>query len=331
MANPVIEVGFDDLFETLGEFLADLSLHRLLLWAVVAAGLWALLRFRAPERAQLPAASAIAAGREALRDAMLVRCLIVFNALFAVQTALDAGYFWSGFALPDGMSYAGYAHRGAYPLVATTLLAIVFILTAFHDGREVEDDRQHRLAARLVYVWLAQNAFLLTSAAARLGVYVEAYQLTYFRIGAAIWMLLVGLGLAWTAVKLATGRSHAWLVDVNLATAAVILVLCCFPNYDRWIADYNVDQAISQDRRLDQHYLARLGPEALPALRRWWVAESWRVEYPDQADCVNRRLLRRVEEQEASWRGQTLRRRALHQRLDRSWGAHLPGRTSRSC
>jgi len=38
--------------------------------------------------------------------------------LFAIQTVLDIQYLWRGAALPDGMSYATYAHRGAYPLIA---------------------------------------------------------------------------------------------------------------------------------------------------------------------------------------------------------------------
>ena len=175
-------------FDAVARLLRALPPLRLLVWAVVAAGLWALLRFRV--RRGEPAPSVITNGRELLPGAMLVRCLLVFNALFAIQTALDAGYFWSGFALPDGMTYAEYAHRGAYPLVATTLLAIVFILTAFHDSREQTDP----LAARLVYVWLAQNAFLLASGAARLGLYIDIYRLTYFRIASAVWMGLVGCG-----------------------------------------------------------------------------------------------------------------------------------------
>ena len=47
------------------------------------------------------------------------RSLILFNALFALQTVLDLTYLWGGASLPDGMSHAEYAHRGAYPLIAT--------------------------------------------------------------------------------------------------------------------------------------------------------------------------------------------------------------------
>ncbi len=53
----------------------------------------------------------------------ILNSLILFNALFAVQTILDLIYLWGGVRLPDGLSYAEYAHRGAHPLIATALLA----------------------------------------------------------------------------------------------------------------------------------------------------------------------------------------------------------------
>ena len=48
---------------------------------------------------------------------------LALNALFALQTAMDMTYLWGGVALPDRMTYASYAHRGAYPLIVTALLA----------------------------------------------------------------------------------------------------------------------------------------------------------------------------------------------------------------
>jgi hypothetical protein len=64
----------------------------------------------------------------------MTRSLILFNALFALQSALDLVYLWGGATLPDGMTYADYAHRGAYPLIATALLAASFALIAMRPG-----------------------------------------------------------------------------------------------------------------------------------------------------------------------------------------------------
>jgi hypothetical protein len=327
LANPVIELGLDDLFDWLANFLEALTVTRILLWAVVGSGLWALLRTRA--RVDAPTLATVEAGRRALVGSMLVRCLLVFNALFAIQTAFDLGYFWSGFSLPEGMSYAEYAHRGAYPLVGTTLLAILFVLVAFHDAARDDVTPERLRARRLVYLWLAQNAFLLVSAAARLDLYIEVYQLTYFRIASVIWMGLVGAGLLWTVAKIALGRSNAWLVDANLATAGLVLVLCCFPNWGRLVAEHNVERALATGSGLDVYYLARnVGPEALPALRHYWSASP--VTGPDEfAVCNDRRLRRELGHDLDDWRGTTLRRRALAGRLRTI--PPLGGECSHSC
>ena len=65
-----------------------------------------------------------------------------------VQTVLDAAYLWGGVALPDGMTYASYAHRGAYPLIVTALLAAGFVLAAMRPGSATSNDP---LIRRLVY------------------------------------------------------------------------------------------------------------------------------------------------------------------------------------
>ena len=63
-----------------------------------------------------------------------MRSLVLFNLLFAVQTVMDVHYLWRGAALPDGMTYATYAHRGAYPLIVTALLAAGFVLVAMRPA-----------------------------------------------------------------------------------------------------------------------------------------------------------------------------------------------------
>ena len=116
------------------------------------------------------------------------RSLILFNTLFALQSTLDLAYLWGGASLPDGMSHAEYAHRGAYPLIVTALLAAGFVLIAMRPGGPAEHSR---LIRPLVLVWTAQNILLVVSSIFRLDLYVAAYSLTYLRLAAFIWMVLV--------------------------------------------------------------------------------------------------------------------------------------------
>ena len=66
---------------------------------------------------------------------MIVHCLAVFNIIFALQTLLDVIYLCGGAALPRGLTYASYAHRGSYPLIAAALLAAAFVIVTFRPGR----------------------------------------------------------------------------------------------------------------------------------------------------------------------------------------------------
>jgi hypothetical protein len=206
--------------------------------------------------------------------AAILRALVVFNILFALQTGLDATYLWGGVALPDGLSYAAYAHRGAYPLIVTALLAAGFVLAALRPGSETSGDP---LIRRLVYAWVAQNIMLVISSILRLDLYVGIYALTYWRIAAFVWMGLVASGLALIIARIALGKSNEWLLSANLLTLSLTLYAGCFINFAALIANYNVDHSLEmtgQGISLDAWYLRSLGPGAFPAMDRFLDHQS---------------------------------------------------------
>ena len=333
-ANPIIARLVGDALEWLGDLLSHVlalvDLPRNVFWACVAAVVYALLRVRQSRRhAALSLAAAAeqwdgwSAGEETAdaarvtayslapravsAEGIVVRCLLVFNALFAVQTALDAAYLFGGAALPDGMTFAQYAHRGAYPLVATALLAAAFVLAAFRPGGAAE---RSSLARRLVYAWVAQNVFLTVTAAWRLDLYVGVYSLTRLRVAAGVWMLLVATGLVWIGCRIVFRRGNAWLLNANVLTTLAVLYACCFVNFDRVIADYNVAhcrEAGGEGVPIDADYLYSLGPDALPALRRVTptLADGKRRRAAE-AYCVA--LTSQLRDELKDWRGWTLRR-----------------------
>jgi hypothetical protein len=263
----------------------------------------------------------------------IVRCLLLFNLLFAVQTAMDLSYLWGGAALPEGLTHAQYAHRGAYPLMAAAVLAAVFVLATFgtppkESGRATDVARRDSYAAmrparRLVYLWLAQNLFLVVSAGLRLELYVEAFTLTRWRVAAAVWMLLVFCGLLWIVIRIGLRHSNRWLINVNTLTLLGILYGCCFLPIDGWIARFNVvhcREVRGEGPWLDLAYLEHLGPESLPALV-WFVgnfADSPRTPYVrDSIGCMQAQLGKTL----SDWRGWTWRR-LRGDRLAGPWVRH---------
>jgi len=203
---------------------------------------------------------------------MMVRCLVLLNILFLIQNAVDIEYLWAGMRLPPGLTYADYAHHGAYPLIFTALLAGGMVTVSFAGNGTSPVWRRARL---LVMIWLGQNVFLTASAMLRLEKYIEAYSLTLMRVAALVWMALVVAGLILIAVKIVAGKRNRWLVNANVLMVAVVLLINGFIDWRGRVATYNVrhcremvSPAESNNRpQLDLRYLRYLGPAALPALR----------------------------------------------------------------
>lgn len=195
--------------------------------------------------------------------------LWLFNAMFAVQTGMDAFYLWGGGDLPAGMSHAEYAHRGAYPLLVTALLAGAFALISRVYAAE------NPVVKGLLLVWLGQNVLLVGSSLLRLSAYVESYGLTYLRTYAAIWMALVAVGLILVGWQVVRGRGNGWLSIRCAGLGVVVLYGCCFVNFAGGIAEYNL-AAVREGRLaegLDRVQICgSLGPDAWAALAKHQAA-----------------------------------------------------------
>jgi hypothetical protein len=242
--------------------------------------------------------------------------LALFNIVFAGQTTMDVMYLWAGAALPEGMTFAEYAHRGAYPLVATALLAGLFVLVTFRPAGAA---RHSGWARGLVCLWIGQNLFLLISAIWRLLLYIDAYSLTRWRIAALIWMVLVAIGLALLIWRIVADRDNGWLLRWVSVAALVTLYACCFVPFNRFIGDYNVAHCRELGGRgapIDLSYLEHLGPSALPAVMRLIDELDPQSPVADQANTVFMNLSTRLDNQLADWRGWSVQRQRLRKHVE---------------
>jgi Domain of unknown function (DUF4173) len=241
-------------------------------WAMIGCAIWPLIHRRIkPSRVRKPELPAAIATESSDLDYLLgvqaiSRSLILFNALFALQSGLDLIYLWGGAPLPDGISHAEYAHRGAYPLIATALLAAGFVLIAMRPAGPAE---QSRLIRPLVLAWIGQNILLVISSIFRLDLYVAAFSLTLMRVAAFIWMGLVAAGLLLILIQIVLRKPNSWLISANATALALVLYGCCFINAPQVIAAYNVAhcrEAGGAGANLDLKYLHFLGRQVLPVI-----------------------------------------------------------------
>jgi hypothetical protein len=306
-ANPVIEAWMSEassaVRSTWSWLTTEVSVGRVLLWAATLALTWAFLRGRV-RRWRVPTD---AVSLPHAREAFLVRTLVLCNAVFAVQTGLDLLYLSGGSALPPGMTFAGYAHRGAYPLIAAALLAGLFTLITFRSGSEGE---RSPWARRLVSLWIAQSVLLTATAGWRLWLYVEQYSLSRWRLATVIWLAIVAIGLSLLIERLRRRASLEWYLSRTLIGAVAILVACVWPDLDGFIARYNVAhcrEVGSDAAPIDLGYLEGLGASAIPALERL-ASTSQEPKVAEEAAASARRMRERLDRDLRDWRGWTLRR-----------------------
>ncbi|PDT04263.1 hypothetical protein CO666_10305 [Rhizobium chutanense] len=309
-ANPLIEIALRSIrFAVLLQFL---DLWRIGFWIIIAVAVWALLRPRLKRRAarlRAERAFMIVPARNApLGHASLLRSLALFNAVFAVQTLLDLVYLWGGADLPDHMSHAEYAHRGAYPLIATALLAAGFVLLAMRRGGPGDHSP---LIRGLVHAWIGQNILLCLSSILRLDLYVGAYSLTELRIAAGIWMGLVAIGLVLILLRILLNRSNEWLIAANLVSLISVLYVSAFVDFPDVIARFNVahsQESSHEGPPLDIYYLSTLGPSAIPALDLHISAlPEYRTDKISEAQLIRGSLVWQFEHRPRDWRSWSFR------------------------
>ena len=178
---------------------------------------------------------------------------------------MDVLYLYGDATLPDGISPAAYAHRGAYPLLATALLAGLFAVAARpHLG-------PRPVVRVLMMLWLAQTLALVFASVWRLDLYVEAYGLTRLRLAAYIWMGVVAVGLGITAQQIWQDRPATWMLLRSAVLGAAVLYICAFVNFDGVVARYNLTHDVPEDREM----LCKLSEGAMPAIEALSGARTW--------------------------------------------------------
>jgi len=264
-ANPVIS-------DTLSRFaLPSLDVEtvaRIAFWVLLFTATWATLRPHWIEAAYLPHVEWNAPAAPVASTTSVLLALAIFNALFAWQNALDIAFLWSGAPLPHGVTLADYAHRGAYPLIVTALLAGLFVLVTLRPGSATAAVPAIRA---LVVLWIAQNIFLVASSALRTIDYIEAYSMTILRIAALEWMALVAVGLVLILWRMLRGRSAAWLINANALAATLILTGSSMVDLGATAAAWNVRHAREvggKGAALDLCYLSELEQSSLVSLVR---------------------------------------------------------------
>ena len=234
--------------------------------------------------------------------------LISLNVLFALFLVVQFRYFFAGSANVsiDGFTYAEYARRGFFELVAVALIAsaLYFSLASFTKRDSQAKKRAFSVMAGLL---LAQVGVMLISAFQRLRLYEQAYGFTSSRLAAHVFMVFVGLLLLALVLMELTNSFRRLGLVLMLGVLAFALVMVGL-NEDALIAQQNLDRAV-QGEKLDAAYLIHgLTNDAVPTLFRTMDDSELDPELQEKLQLVMACRLAGFEEDygDATWQSITI-------------------------
>lgn len=194
-----------------------------------------------------------------------VTVLAAVDALFAGFMAIQGAYFFGGLDTLErsGMTYAEYARRGFFELLAVACLALAMLCgLAVLARRESRGQRRAFNTASAAMIALVLG--LLASAFQRMLLYERAYGYTQLRLYTHSFMIWLAVVLALFLLALLCGRPRLFTRGGLVAALAYLLILNA-ANPDALIVRENVAR-YQVSGKLDAHYLAALSADATPDL-----------------------------------------------------------------
>ena len=186
--------------------------------------------------------------------------------LFLAFVAVQFRYLFGGETLVEttvGMTYAEYARRGFFELVAVSALTMPLLLAldAVVDDGPPRARRLHRV---LSWTLVALLMLVIASALQRMRLYQEAYGLTEQRLYATAFIVWLAVVCAWLGATVLRGRRERFAWGA-LVSGLLVLAALNGMSPDAWIARVNLAHG-ERTGRLDAGYLAGLGPDAAPVV-----------------------------------------------------------------
>lgn len=209
------------------------------------------------ERVRLP--------RPTIAPAEIAVALSLLNLLFIAFLVVQVRYLFGGSGLvevTEGLSYAEYARRGFFELLAATAFVVPVLLIA--DWAAAGDALRRRVLRATSISLVVLLGGVLASAAYRMWLYQGAYGLTEDRLYGSMVMVWLAVVLAWLTLTVLRGRRRGFAFGAVVAGLACIAALHAL-NPHALIARVNISRAAA-GAEVDGAYLRTLSADAVPTL-----------------------------------------------------------------
>ncbi len=186
-------------------------------------------------------------------------------ALFAVFVVIQFAYFFGGqeTITVEGLTYANYARRGFFELVAVSVLTLGLALGL--DRVTVRQERREQLTFRALCVALVTlTTVMLVSASQRMLLYEDSYGFTQLRVYTHVFMHWLGVLFVVFLLALFRVRKNVFSLGSLLVVVGYLVTLNLM-NVDYYIAERNIAR-YHAGQELDIAFLNILSVDAAPAI-----------------------------------------------------------------
>jgi hypothetical protein len=186
------------------------------------------------------------------------------NLLFVAFVVIQTRYLFGGEAniTAQGYTYAEYARRGFYELLAVSLMTmLLLVMLESLTYRKREEEGMFR---GLVALMVALTLVILVAAFRRLNLYESAYGYTRIRVMSGTFMIWLAVLLGVLLIAILRHRREVFWIGCIAIGLGFILTLNLM-HMDGFIASHNIAR-FEDTGKLDISYLLSLSDDAIPVV-----------------------------------------------------------------
>lgn len=203
---------------------------------------------------------------------LAITFLSLSTVIYLVFSVVQILYlFIGGFQLPDGYTYATYAHEGFYQLLAVCLINLIVLFICIGKFKEC------RSLKIILTLFLICTYIMLASSVFRMVLYVKVYQLTYLRL-MTLWGLLV-IGIILAGCMITIWKNSFFLFQYAMIVVAVLYIMLSFARPGYVIAKYNL---ANPNTNVDMEYLLDINSDVIPVFLESVQFEKKLLEEKDE-------------------------------------------------
>ena len=185
------------------------------------------------------------------------------NVLFFTFILVQFTYLFGGESniFIQGFTYAEYARRGFFELIAVAIISLLLLLTT--EKYVIKKETEHAMGFKILGTALViQVILIMASAFTRLSLYEEAYGFTTLRLYSHAFIILLAIIFCLLLYKIYKDRRENTFAFRVFISIALFIAVMNFLNPDAFIARRNIER-FDATGKLDIYYLSRLSDDAI--------------------------------------------------------------------